>query len=286
MTTAQPAARPRSRRTAATATQPPKQRTDWTKVILGGFSGLVLLFLVAPVLIVVPMSFSAGSSLSFPPAGLSLQWYENFFGRADWTSAAIQSFRVAAAVTVLATTIGTMASLALVRGRFRGKQIINILILSPIIVPSIVIAIAVFGIYSTLRLTGTYIGLVLAHTVFALPFVVIVITATLRGFDINLENAANNLGANALQTFRYVTLPIIAPGVFAGALFAFVASFDELIISLFIAGAQNRTLPIRMFEGLRLEIDPTIAAVSTMLTVLTVSAFGCAEILRRRAGGE
>jgi putative spermidine/putrescine transport system permease protein len=254
--------------------------------LLGGFSGLVLLFLVAPVLIVIPMSFSAGSSLSFPPTGFSLQWYDNFFGRADWTSATIQSFQVAAAVMVLATIIGTMASLALVRGRFRGKQIINLLILAPIIVPSIVIAIAVFGIYSTLRLTGTYIGLVLAHTVFALPFVVIVITATLRGFDINLENAANNLGANSIQTFRYVTLPIIAPGVFAGALFAFVASFDELIIALFIAGAANRTLPVRMFEGLRLEIDPTIAAVSTMLIVLTVSAFGTAEILRRRAGGE
>ncbi len=278
--------RVRTRTTAAEATRPPQRRVDWGRVALGTFSGLVLFFLVAPVLIVIPMSFSAGSSLSFPPTGFSLQWYENFFGRADWTSAAIQSFRVAAAVTVLATIIGTMASLALVRGRFRGKQVINILLLSPIIVPSIVIAIAVFGIYSTLQLTGTYIGLVLGHTVFALPFVVIVITATLRGFDMTLEHAANNLGANPLQTFRYVTLPIIAPGVFAGALFAFVASFDELIISLFIAGAQNRTLPLRMFEGLRLEIDPTIAAVSTMMTVLTVSAFGCAEILRRRAGGE
>ncbi|MEX2425640.1 MAG: ABC transporter permease [Thermomicrobiaceae bacterium] len=252
---------------------------------MGVFCSLVLLFLIAPILIVIPMSFSGSSSLAFPPDGLSLRWYENFFARSDWTSAAVQSFQVAGAVMVLATSIGTLASLALVRGTFRGKQLINILLISPIIIPNIIIAIAIFGLYSNLQLTGSYLGIVLAHTVFALPFVIIVITATLRGFDTNLEHAAQNLGANPLQTFRYITLPIIAPGVFAAALFSFVASFDELIISLFIAGAANRTLPIRMFEGLRLEIDPTIAAVSTMLIVLTVSAFSCAEILRRRASG-
>jgi putative spermidine/putrescine transport system permease protein len=255
-------------------------------MILGGFSAMVLLFLIAPVLIVIPMSFSGGSSLSFPPTGFSLQWYDNFFSRADWTSATIQSFRVAGAVMVLATTIGTLASLALVRGAFRGKQLVNILLISPIIIPNIVIAIAIFSLYSSLRLTGNYVGIVLAHTVFALPFVIIVITATLRGFDVRLEHAAQNLGASPIRTFQYVTLPIIAPGVFAAALFSFIASFDELIIALFIAGAQNRTLPIRMFEGLRLEIDPTIAAVSTLLILLTVSAFGCAELLRRKAGGE
>jgi putative spermidine/putrescine transport system permease protein len=185
-------------------------------------------------------------------------------------------------VMIVATTVGTMASIALVRGQFRGKQVINVLMVSPIIVPSIVIAIAVFGIYTQLQLRATYVGLVLAHTVFAMPFVVIVITATLRGFDVNLEQAAKNLGASSLQTFRHITLPIIAPGMFAGAIFAFIASFDELIIALFIAGATQRTLPIRMFEGLRLEIDPTIAAVSTMLIVFSVLAFGTAEILRRR----
>jgi putative spermidine/putrescine transport system permease protein len=280
--TVQPAAA-RARVAAATRAKRPQRRDiPWANIVLGTFSALVLIFLVAPVLIVIPMSFSAGSSLSFPPTGFSLQWYDNYFARSDWTSATIQSFQVAFAVMIVATTVGTMASIALVRGQFRGKQVINVLMVSPIIVPSIVIAIAVFGIYTQLQLRATYVGLVLAHTVFAMPFVVIVITATLRGFDVNLEQAAKNLGASSLQTFRHITLPIIAPGMFAGAIFAFIASFDELIIALFIAGATQRTLPIRMFEGLRLEIDPTIAAVSTMLIVFSVLAFGTAEILRRR----
>lgn len=273
---------------AAVATQPPRRRWSipWSRVILGLFSALVLLYLVAPVAIVIPMSFSAAKYLSFPPPGLSLQWYQNFFARADWTSATIQSIRVAFTVMILATVLGVAASLALVRGSFPGKDIVNLIIVSPLVVPAIIVAIAIYGIYVRLYLVQTFWGLVLAHTVLAVPYVVVNVSATLRGFDIRLEQAAQSLGANAWQTFRYVTLPMISPGIFAGAVFAFIASFDELIVALFIAGARGRTLPMRMFEGLRMEIDPTIAAVSSMLITFSVLVLASAEFARRRSRGD
>ncbi|MCS7246148.1 MAG: ABC transporter permease [Thermomicrobium sp.] len=255
----------------------------WGRVLLAIFSALVLLYLVAPVLIVLPMSFSAAKYLSFPPPGLSLQWYENFFARADWTAATIQSIRVAFTVMILATVLGVAASLALVRSSFPGKELVNLIIVSPLVVPAIIVAIAIYGIYVRLHLVQTFWGLVLAHTVLAIPYVIVNVSATLRGVDIRLEQAAQSLGANSWQTFRYVTLPLISPGIFAGAVFAFIASFDELIVALFIAGARGRTLPMRMFEGLRMEIDPTIAAVSSMLIVFSVVVLASAELARRRS---
>jgi len=267
------------------AVQPRRSRRaiPWARIVLGIFSALVLLYLVAPVLIVIPMSFSAAKYLSFPPPGLSLQWYENFFARSDWTSATIQSIRVAFMVMVLSTVLGVAASLALVRASFPGKEIVNLIIVSPLVVPAIIVAIAIYGLYVQLRLVQTFWGLVLAHTVLAIPYVIVNVSATLRGFDIRLEQAAQSLGANGWQTFRHVTLPLISPGIFAGAVFAFIASFDELIVALFIAGARGRTLPMRMFEGLRMEIDPTIAAVSSMLITFSVLVLASAELVRRRS---
>jgi putative spermidine/putrescine transport system permease protein len=267
------------------AVQPRRSRRaiPWARIVLGIFSALVLLYLVAPVLIVIPMSFSAAKYLSFPPPGLSLQWYENFFARSDWTSATIQSIRVAFMVMVLSTVLGVVASLALVRASFPGKEIVNLIIVSPLVVPAIIVAIAIYGLYVQLRLVQTFWGLVLAHTVLAIPYVIVNVSATLRGFDIRLEQAAQSLGANGWQTFRHVTLPLISPGIFAGAVFAFIASFDELIVALFIAGARGRTLPMRMFEGLRMEIDPTIAAVSSMLITFSVLVLASAELVRRRS---
>jgi len=267
------------------AVQPRRSRRaiPWARIVLGIFSALVLLYLVAPVLIVIPMSFSAAKYLSFPPPGLSLQWYENFFARSDWTSATIQSIRVAFMVMVLSTVLGVAASLALVRASFPGKEIVNLIIISPLVVPAIIVAIAIYGLYVQLRLVQTFWGLVLAHTVLAIPYVIVNVSATLRGFDIRLEQAAQSLGANGWQTFRHVTLPLISPGIFAGAVFAFIASFDELIVALFIAGARGRTLPMRMFEGLRMEIDPTIAAVSSMLITFSVLVLASAELVRRRS---
>lgn len=267
--------------------RPPRRReVPWSRIVLGLFSACVLLYLVAPVLIVIPMSFSAAKYLSFPPPGLSLQWYENFFSRADWTSATLQSIRVAFTVMVVSTVLGVAASLALVRGSFSGKELVNLIIVSPLVVPTIIVAIAIYGLYVRMHLVQTFWGLVLAHTVLAIPYVIVNVTATLRGFDVRLEHAAQSLGANSWQTFRYVTLPLISPGIFAGAVFAFIASFDELIVALFIAGAQGRTLPMRMFEGLRMEIDPTIAAVSSMLITFSVLVLATAELVRRRGRSE
>ena len=246
-------------------------------------AGLALFYLILPILVVVPLSFSSASYLSFPPPGFSLRWYRNFFARADWLSSAWLSVWVGLAVTVLATTLGTPAAVALVRGRFSGKRLINAVILSPLIVPGIIVAIGIYFFYARLGFVGNPVALVLAHTCLAVPFVVINVSATLYGFDEQLEYAAMSLGASPWGAFRQVTLPLIRPGVLAGALFAFVTSFDELIVALFVSGTTAVTLPRRMWEGIRFEIDPTIAAVSTILVALTSGLLLSAELLRRRS---
>jgi putative spermidine/putrescine transport system permease protein len=244
---------------------------------------IVLLYLVFPVFVVVPVSFSSAKYLQFPPPGWSLQWYQNYFDRPGWVPATFVSIRVAVITTILATTLGTAASLALVRGRFPGRNTINSFIVSPLVVPGIIVAIGIYFFYAQAKLVGNPLGLALAHTALALPFVVTNVSATLHGFDERLEYAAMNLGANRWQTFRRVTLPIIRPGVFAGALFAFITSFDELIVALFVSGSGAVTLPRKMWDSLRQEIDPTIAAVSTILITVSIVILLTAELLRQRA---
>jgi putative spermidine/putrescine transport system permease protein len=244
---------------------------------------LVLFFLVFPVFVVVPVSFSSAKYLQFPPPGWSLQWYENYLIRPGWVDATFLSIRVALVTTVLATILGTAASLALVRGRFPGRNAINSFMVSPLVVPTIIVAIGIYFFYARVRLVGHPLGLSLAHTALALPFVITNVSATLHGFDERLEYAAMNLGANRWQTFRRVTLPIIRPGVFAGALFAFITSFDELIVALFVSGTGAVTLPRKMWDGLRQEIDPTIAAVSTVLIAFSIAILLTAELLRQRS---
>lgn len=276
--------------TAATPTAPTalsrrsgRPRTSPATVILWIFTALVLAYLVFPVFVVAPVSFSSAKYLQFPPPGWSLQWYQNYFERPGWVPATFVSIRVAVITTILATTLGTAASLALVRGRFPGKGAINSFIVSPLVVPGIIVAIGVYFFYAQVRLVGNPLALALAHTALALPFVVTNVTATLHGFDERLEYAAMNLGANRWQTFRRVTLPIIRPGVFAGALFAFITSFDELIVALFVSGTGAVTLPRKMWDSLRQEIDPTIAAVSTILIVVSIVILFTAEMLRQRS---
>jgi ABC-type spermidine/putrescine transport system permease subunit II len=189
---------------------------------------------------------------------------------------------VALLTTVTATALGTAAALAL-RRRFRGKALASFVIVAPMVVPVIITAIAVYGLYARLRLIGTIPGLVLAHTTLALPFVVVVVGASLRGFDENLELAAQNLGANRWRTFRLVTLPLIRPGVISAALLAFITSFDEIVIAIFISGARAPTLPKQMWDGIRTEIDPTVAAVSTLLIVVTTAVIAAIALVRRRA---
>lgn len=277
MTAATPAASaPRPRRKNRT-------RPSLATVVLWIFVGLVLLYLIFPVFIVAPVSFSSAKYLQFPPPGWSLQWYQNYFERPGWVPATFVSIRVAIITTILATTLGTAASLALVRGRFPGKGAVNSFLVSPLVVPGIIVAIGVYFFYAQVRLVGNPLALALAHTALALPFVVTNVTATLHGFDERLEYAAMNLGANRWQTFRRVTLPIIRPGVFAGALFAFITSFDELIVALFVSGTGAVTLPRKMWDSLRQEIDPTIAAVSTVLVVVSIVVLFTAEMLRQRS---
>jgi len=246
-------------------------------------AALVLLYLVFPILVVVPLSFSAGTYLSFPPPGFSLRWYENFLSRSDWLGAASLSLWVGGAVMVSATALGAPAALALVRSSFPGKDLLTGFIISPLIAPVIIVAIGIYFFYARLGLVGNPFALVIAHTALAVPFVVINVSATLQGFDERLEQAAMNLGATPWRTFWQVTFPIIRPGVLAGALFAFISSFDELVVALFVSGTSAVTLPRKMWESIRFEIDPTIAAVSTLLVVLTAALFLSAELLRQRS---
>lgn len=275
-TAAMPTSRPpRARRTRA--------KPSFATIVLWVVVAIILCYLIFPVFIVVPVSFSSAKYLQFPPPGWSLQWYQNYLERPGWVPATFVSIRVAVITTILATTLGTAASLALVRGRFPGKSAINSFIVSPLVVPGIIVAIGIYFFYAQVKLVGSPLGLALAHTALALPFVVTNVTATLHGFDERLEYAAMNLGANRWQTFWRVTLPIIRPGVFAGALFAFITSFDELIVALFVSGTGAVTLPRKMWDSLRQEIDPTIAAVSSVLIAISVLLLFTVEMLRQRS---
>jgi putative spermidine/putrescine transport system permease protein len=253
------------------------------RLVLRVVAGLILFYLVVPIVIVIPLSFSSATYLTFPPPGVSLQWYDKFFGRADWLHAAWLSIWVGLSVTALATALGTPAAIGLVRGRFRGRSLINIFVVSPLVVPVIIVAIGIYFFYSTIRLIGSPLALVFAHTCLAVPFVVVNVSATLYGFDERLECAAMSLGANRWRTFWQVTFPIIRPGILTGALFAFITSFDELIVALFVSGTSAVTLPRKMWNAIRFEIDPTIAAVSTLLVAFTAALFLTAEFVRRRS---
>jgi len=241
-----------------------------------------LVFLLAPVLIIVIVSFSSGSYLSFPPPGLSLRWYQRFFGTPAWRQSIVVSVQVASLTMVFATVLGLGAALALVRGRFRGKAAVYGVVLSPMIVPTIITAIGLYFFFVKLKATGSILAMAMGHTVLALPVVVIIITATLQGFDLRLELAALSLGASRLVALRRVTVPLIAPGVLSAALFAFLTSFDELLIPLFLSGVEVQTLTVRIWNSLVLEVDPTIAAVSSFLIAITCAVLGVSALVRRR----
>jgi putative spermidine/putrescine transport system permease protein len=250
-------------------------------IILYLICGLILTYLILPIFIVIPISFSSASYLKFPPEAFSLRWYRHYLSSELWVSSTLLSLKVAFLTTLFSTVMGVPASFALVRYTFRGKSLLFGLIMSPLVVPIIISAIAIYFLYADLRMIGSISGLVLAHSLLALPKVVIVVTATLKGFDVNLEHAAMNLGANPLRTFKEITFPLIRPAVISGALFAFITSFDELIITMFICG-NSITLPQRMWNAIRFEIDPTIAAISTILVVLSIVILLGIEMLRRR----
>lgn len=246
------------------------------------FTALVLLFLIAPILAVIPLSFNAEPYFSYPMPGLSLQWYRDFFGNERWTGALLLSIRLAVTTTIAATVLGTMAALGLARAQLPLRSVILGVLLLPMIVPVIIVAVAVFMSFSYFGLIGTFTGLALAHTALATPFVVITVTSTLTSFDWSLYRAAQGLGATNLFAFRRVILPLILPGVVTGAIFAFVTSFDEVVVALFLASAEQRTLPKQMFSGIREMISPTITAAATIQVIFSVCLLIAAELLRRR----
>ncbi len=250
---------------------------------LGALTALVLLFLVAPILIIVPLSFSSGSFFHYPLPGFSMRWYHDFFTSSFWLPSVWNSLIVGSAATLLATVLGTLAALGIWRSRFPGQALVLALLISPMVVPSIIVAVGVYFAFAPLGLTDGYSGLILAHTTLAVPFVVVTVLATLSGFDRTLLRAAASLGATPMTTFRRVTLPLILPGVLSGAVFAFAASFDEVVVALLLAGPGQRTLPRQMFAGINDNISLTITAAATMLIAVSLVLMVAVGQLRRRS---
>jgi putative spermidine/putrescine transport system permease protein len=243
---------------------------------LWAFCALAGIWLVAPALVVIPLSFTDKPTLVFPPTGWSTQWYENFFGDPAWTKALFASVRVGVLVAIVATVAGTAAALGLTRIARRSQAVVRGALLAPMIVPVIIVGVGVYAVFLEMRLLGTTFGFVVAHSVLALPFVVIPVSASLQGFDRRLEDAAAICGAGRWTTFRQITLPLVMPGVASGALFAFVTSFDELVLSLFIQSPYLQTLPVKMYSSITRDTDPTIAAAATLILVLTTVLTICA----------
>lgn len=251
---------------------------------------LIFLFLVGPLLVIIPLSFNAEpyftftpAMLSFDPEGYSLRWYKDFFTSEEWMNAIQNSIIIAVASTFLATVLGTIAALGLSSRHMPYRDLIMAILISPMIVPLIISAAAMFFFFSRINLSQSYIGVILAHTALGIPFVVITVTATLSSFDHTLTRAAASLGASPVHSFFKVVLPLVTPGVVSGALFAFITSFDEVVVVLFIAGPQQTTIPIQMWSGIREEISPTILAVATLLVVLSITLLITLELLRRRS---
>jgi putative spermidine/putrescine transport system permease protein len=244
---------------------------------------VVFFFLVAPILAIVPLSFNSGSFFSYPMQGFSLRWYAQALGSADWQRAFANSIGIGAAATLIATVLGTLAALGLSRAQFPFRSIVMPIIVSPMIVPIVVVAAGFYLVFAPLGLVNSYIGVVLAHAALGTPFVVITVTASLLSFDQSLLRAASGLGAPPWVAFRRVTLPLITPAVATGSVFAFATSFDEVIVILFIGGPDQRTVPRQMWSGIRDSIDPSILAVATLLMIFAIALFACMNWLRKRA---
>ena len=253
------------------------------RVLMAALGALTVFYLLAPTVVIIPMSFTEASILSFPPDGFSLRWYDQMLTRPEWSTGLRNSALVAVLTAILATLLGTLAALGMTRGRFPGRALLNGLALSPLIVPVVIIAIGMFSLFVQWRISGSLLGLVLAHTALALPFVIVNVATSLRTMDRNLELAAANLGATPARSFLRITLPIIFPGVLAGAIFAFITSWDEVVVAIFLTSARFRTLPVEMWEQVRQVVDPTVAAVSTTLLVVTTALLLLLLVVRRQA---
>ncbi|AHD02764.1 polyamine ABC transporter permease [Leisingera methylohalidivorans DSM 14336] len=252
--------------------------------------GLVFFFLIAPIVVIIPLSFNAQDFFTFTPEmlrldpeGYSLKHYRDFFSNDSWQSAMWNSLKIAPMATIVSVTFGTLAAIGLSQPHVPFRRAIMAILISPMIVPLIISAAGMYFFYSRIGLQGTYIGVVLAHAALGIPFVIITVTATLVGFDRSLTRAAANMGADPVTTFFRVQMPLILPGVISGGLFAFITSFDEVVVVLFVGSAGQKTLPWQMFIGLREQISPTILAVATLLVAISIMLLATVEMLRRRS---
>lgn len=252
------------------------------RLIFASAVGAVLFFLVLPTLVIIPISFGTASYIEFPPRGLTLKWYLDYFRDPDWMATTWFSLKIAVATTVAATVIGTLGALAMVRGRLPGKDFVQALTLSPMVVPHIVMAVAIYLVFAPINLTGNFLGFLIAHTMLAVPYVVITVSAVLQRFDVTLELAALNCGATRTRAFFSVVLPNILPGVAAGGVFAFLASFDEATVAFFISGVGGKAITRKMFEDIDFNLTPVIAAVSTVLMLVSLILMTGVQLLQSR----
>jgi putative spermidine/putrescine transport system permease protein len=261
-----------------------KGRKPRTSLALRVIATTILIFLLIPLVLIIPISFTSTLFLSFPPKGFSLRWYTELLDAPIWAHAFFLSLRVGVTSAILAMVLGLFASIAVVRTNFRGKSAIYMFLISPLIVPVIVTAVSLYYFFAQLNLVGSFWALVLGHTIGGIPIVLILVCSALRGTDLRLEYAAMSLGASASRAFIQITLPIILPSLLAASFFAFLHSFDEVVIATFIGGLSSETLPKKLWEGVRLEIKPTLAAVSSLLILFTAIILLAAEFLRRGRG--
>jgi len=265
----------------------PQKVWYWT---FRGICVAILFFLIMPILVIIPLSFNAQDFFTFTPGMLrldpeaySLKHYQDFFSSSDWQQALRNSITIAPVATLISVTLGTLAAIGLTQPHVPFRGTIMAILISPMIVPLIISAAGMYFFYSRIGLQGTYWGVVLAHAALGIPFVIITVTATLAGFDRSLTRASANMGAGPVRTFFKVQMPLILPGVISGGLFAFITSFDEVVVVLFVGSAGQKTLPWQMFTGLREQISPTILAVATILVAISIALLTVLELLRRRS---
>lgn len=243
---------------------------------------LILVFLILPTLLIVPMSFTPTTFLTFPPTGFSTRWYEAYLTDAAWIDATLFSLQIALITTAISAVVGTMASYALVRGNVPWQDTLTAFVLAPLIVPHVIVAIAVYFQFAPLGLVGSRLGFVLIHSALAVPYVVLVVTAALQRVPPSYEMAGLNLGASRLKCFQRITLPLIAPAIAAGAIFAFLASFDETVVSFFISGVEHKTITRKLMEDIEFNLSPLIAAASTIFVVATVLLMWTGTLVKRK----
>jgi len=234
-------------------------------------SAILCVVLIAPILIVVVMSFGASSYMIFPPDSLSTRWYEEFFSSPEWMSSLASSFLIALLASMIATTLGFLGAYSLVRGKYGNKKLIISFCLLPLIVPTIITAVALYFASVPLELVGSKIWIAVCHAALAIPVVLLILLSSLQGIDVSVERAAEGMGASKLYTFTRIVIPMAAPGIMSAAFFSFLTSFDELIVSLFLAGLESETLPVRIWNSLIMNMEPVIASISTVLILITIS---------------